>query len=138
MADNSIVVGDASGAVRRFSPAGASQWATPPSLGATAQTPLVLASGDAALIIPTAGGRLYAIRADGTEVWSTQLATANTTIRPGNLFTPAGSPVSLGYFPASNGKLYAVVLDGRLDASAPWPKAFHDPRNTGNAATPIP
>jgi len=31
-----------------------------------------------------------------------------------------------------------VILDGRLDPAAPWPKAFHDPQNTGNAATPLP
>ena len=35
----------------------------------------------------------------------------------------------------ADGKLYAVVVDGQLDVTAPWPKAFHDPRNTSNAGT---
>ena len=33
----------------------------------------------------------------------------------------------------ANGKLHAVIVDGALDAAAPWPKAFHDPRNTNRA-----
>jgi outer membrane protein assembly factor BamB len=119
--------------------AGTTPWSTPPNLGATPQTPHVLTGGDAELIVPTAQGKLYALRAaDGGEVWSTQLVAGSGALRPGNIHTPAGSGLSLGYFPAANGRLYAVVLDGRLDAAAPWPKAFHDPRNTGNAATPIP
>ncbi len=45
----------------------------------------------------------------------------------------AGSDFSTAYFSGANGKLYAVIVDGHLDTSAPWPKAFHDPRNTNRA-----
>jgi len=60
-----------------------------------------------------------------------------TQLRAGNLFTPpsqpAGSTVSYAYFSSGNGRLFAVIVDGQLDATAPWPKAFHDPRNTNHA-----
>jgi hypothetical protein len=41
--------------------------------------------------------------------------------------------MSYAYFASGNGRLYSVVVDGQLDASAPWPKAFHDPKNTNRA-----
>ena len=41
--------------------------------------------------------------------------------------------MSTAYVASASGKLFAVVVDGQLDASAPWPKAFHDPKNTNRA-----
>ena len=49
----------------------------------------------------------------------------------------AGVPGVL-YVAASNGKLFSFVVDSRgIDTTAPWPKYQHDPRNTGNAQTPL-
>ena len=64
---------------------------------------------------------------------------AQPTIRfqSGGIYTPpaqnAGSEMSTVYFGASDGVLHAVIVDGKLDGSAPWPKAFHDPQNTNRA-----
>jgi hypothetical protein len=98
--------------------------------------PLVLSGGSASLIVPTKTGVLYALDGSANEVWRTTLASA-AELRAGNIYTPPGQPpgtvLSTAYFSATNGKLYAVIVDGELDASAPWPKAFHDPRNTNRA-----
>ena len=138
LADGSIVLGDGAGIVHRIDPStGLDRWSSL-GLGSAPVTALALAGTDADLIVPTVDGVLHALRsADGTEAWSTRLTTAGD-LKPGNLQTPAGSTWSIGYFPSSDGTLYAVQLDGRLDAAAPWPKAFHDSRNTNNAATPLP
>ena len=48
---------------------------------------------------------------------------------------PAGAAMSTAYVSGADGKLLRRVVDGQLDTSAPWPKAFHDPRNTNNAGT---
>jgi outer membrane protein assembly factor BamB len=141
LSDGSLVLGDSSNVLRRIAPGpgGADRWAHPPNLGAAPNTALAMAGGDAELLVPTFGGKLHALRAaDGSEVWSAQLTGGPADLRAGNVYTPPGSTLSLGYFPSANGKLYAVVLDGRLDTAAPWPKAFHDTRNTGNAASPLP
>ncbi len=49
---------------------------------------------------------------------------------------PGGLPTA--YAGSQDGKLYAVVVDGPLDATAPWPKAHHDLANTANASSPLP
>jgi len=42
------------------------------------------------------------------------------------------------YVASTNGHLFAFIVDSRgIDTSAPWPKYQHDPRNTGNAQTPL-
>jgi hypothetical protein len=49
----------------------------------------------------------------------------------------AGRPGVL-YVGSTNGHLFAFIVDSRgIDTSAPWPKYQHDPRNTGNAQTPL-
>jgi hypothetical protein len=40
---------------------------------------------------------------------------------------------SVLYLAGQDGVLHAVIVDGRLDPAAPWPKVFHDPRNTSRA-----
>ena len=71
----------------------------------------------------------------GSIVWSASFGTSS--LQPGNLYTPPGQPagdeLSIAYFAGSDGWLHAVIVDGKLDAAAPWPKAFHDPRNTNRA-----
>jgi len=65
--------------------------------------------------------------------WSAELAP--TVLRAGNIHPSSllGPVLSTAYFSGTNGKLYAVIVDGALDGAAPWPKAFHDPRNTNRA-----
>jgi outer membrane protein assembly factor BamB len=143
LSDGSLVLGDTSNVLRRLRPdaTGTDLWTPPPDLGSTPNTAMVLAgtNGDADLLVPTFDGKLHALRAaDGSELWSAQLTAGPSDLRAGNLYTPPGSAFSTGYFPSANGRLYAVVLDGHLDTGAPWPKAFHDTRNTGNAAAPLP
>ena len=83
-------------------------------------------------------GGLTALDGAGQLRWTVQLAPVATPLHAPNLHAPPGASLSTAYVPAANGKLYAVIVDGRLDAAAPWPKAFHDPKNTGNATTAQP
>jgi hypothetical protein len=134
LSNGDVVVGDQSGLLHRFNSAGVSQWATEPNLGGAVLAPMVMSSGSTVLIVPTKAGTIHALRGDGTQVWSASIAA--TELRAGNIFTPpgqAGAILSTAYFTGANGRLYAVIVDGQLDASAPWPKAFHDPRNTNHA-----
>jgi outer membrane protein assembly factor BamB len=101
-------------------------------------TPLLLAGGADTLVVADGRGNLSALDGAGMLRWSTQLAPAAIPLHAPSLHAPPGATLSTGYVPAANGTLYAVILDGRLDAAAPWPKAFHDPQNTGNAATAQP
>ncbi len=128
-----IVVGDQSGLLHRYSASGTEVWHSD-QLGNAALAPMIMTGTSATFIVPTKGGKLFAIDADGAITWSASLD-ETTELRTGNLYTAdASSPImSTGYFSASNGKLFAVVVDGQLDASAPWPKAFHDPKNTNRA-----
>jgi hypothetical protein len=133
LAGGDIVVGDQSGALHRFTPTGAQVWGVEPNFGVPSRASLVLAGGDAALIVP-AGGKVVALRGDGTESWSNTLDIG--TLRAPNIYTvpgQTGNAMSTVYLASSTGKLFAVIVDGQLDASAPWPKAFHDPKNTNRA-----
>jgi outer membrane protein assembly factor BamB len=137
LASGDIVVPEKGKTLSAWSATGAFRWRSPALPGAPL-TPLVLAGGPDQLLVADARGNLTALDAAGQLRWTTQLAPAAIPLRPPNLVALPGGDRSLGYFPAANGKLYAVILDGRLDGAAPWPKAFHDPRNTGNVATPLP
>lgn len=133
LANGDVVVGDQAGKLHRLTPAGNEVWATLPDLGAPVLAPLALAGGSVALLVPTKAGKVFALRGDGTVVWEAQLAQAE--LKTGNIYTAAGAGTSTAWFPANDGKLYALVVDGHLDTAAPWPKAFHDARNTSNAGT---
>jgi hypothetical protein len=130
-----VVIGDLGGVLHRFTSAGTRVWSVEPNLAAPVLAPLVLAGGDTQFMVPTKAGRVYAIRGDGSTAWFGDLE--GTELRAGNIYTPPsqqqGSVMSTAYFSGANGKLYAIIVDGALDASAPWPKAFHDPRNTNRA-----
>ncbi|HSN89837.1 MAG TPA: hypothetical protein VLS93_01300, partial [Anaeromyxobacteraceae bacterium] len=122
--------------LRRFSSTGIARW-TPaaPQLGGVGLAPLVLDDGVATtFLVPTRSGTVHLVATDGTVVWSGTLATGQA-LGEGNIHTPAGSAFSRAYFTSADGKLHQVIVDGALDTAAPWPKAWHDPRNTGNAAT---
>ncbi len=101
-------------------------------------------------------GRLYTINTAGqiaawtasslAQIWSVDLlldlSMRDTSPTLDCRRDDAGNPVagsSLGalYFVAGS-KLYSFIVDSAgLDPSAPWPKAQHDARNTGNPATPV-
>jgi hypothetical protein len=136
LANDDVVVGDQTGVLHRFSSTGTPLWPTEPNLGAAVHAPLALAGSVTTLLVPTAGGKLFALRSDGSEVWSATLEAGNA-LRAPNVHTPAGqgagTPLSVAYLANAAGKLFAVIVDGRLDDAAPWPKAFHDPRNTNRA-----
>jgi hypothetical protein len=134
-----VVVGDQSGTLHCFSNSGTRRWAVEPNLEAPPLAPLVLTGSEAVLVVPTKAGRLYAIRGDGTVAWFGDLD--GTELSAGNIYAPAGTQdqgLSTAFFSGTNGTLYAVIVDGKLDTAAPWPKAFHDSRNTNRAGAPLP
>jgi hypothetical protein len=130
------VVPEAGKTLSCWTGAGAFRWRSAPLAGVP-RTPLLLSGADA-LVVADGRGALTALDEAGQLRWTVQLAPSGTALHPPNLYAPPGAAHATGYVPAANGRLYAVVLDGRLDAAAPWPKAFHDPGNTGNSATPQP
>jgi hypothetical protein len=131
-----VVVGDGANRLHRFDHAGSARWQSPPDLFGVANAPLILRAVDEVLFVTTRGGRVATIRGDGSVMWSAALA---GDLRAPNIYTPPGQPagtvLSTAYVSSASGKLYAIIVDGELDTSAPWPKAFHDPRNTNNAGT---
>jgi hypothetical protein len=86
-------------------------------------------------VVSTDAGAVHGLRSDGTIAWTAQFGTA--ALQPGNIYTPPGQPpdtvLSIAYFAGADGVLHAIIVDGALDAAAPWPKAFHDPQNTNRA-----
>ena len=139
LAGGDVVVGTVDGGLYRLTSAGTEVWAVAPNLGAEV-TGLVAASSrgtsDATLYGGTALGKLSAIRGDGLEVWSGQVASG--ALRSATITLGTGGGLPTLYAASSNGSLYAVVVDTALDTTAPWPKAHHDVRNTGNAGSPLP
>ncbi|HEX9244448.1 MAG TPA: hypothetical protein VF875_18570 [Anaeromyxobacter sp.] len=136
VSDSSILVPEQTKTLSRWTSTGDAfpGWLKP-DLGGAARTPLVM-TGAAPFVVPTAKGAVHALRANGSIAWSGQLSTGTAALQPGNLFTYDATPgeeLSLAYFAGSDGWLHAVIVDGKLDGSAPWPKAFHDPANTNRA-----
>jgi hypothetical protein len=136
LSDSSILVPEQTKTLSRWTSTGAAfpGWQKP-DLGGAARTPLVM-TGAAPFVVPTAKGALHALRADGSIAWTGQLSAGTAALQPGNLHTydaTPGAELSLAYFAGSDGWLHAVIVDGRLDGAAPWPKAFHDPANTNRA-----
>jgi hypothetical protein len=138
LSDGSVVVGDSTAKLSRVSSAGAAVWSPVKTVSGNPLTPLVLSGSFARLLVGTRGGTVYALADDGSTVWSTTLS-GSPALKGTNISFPSTeTPVtSTAYFSASNGKVYAVIVDGTLDTTAPWPKAFRDRRNRSNAgATP--
>jgi hypothetical protein len=132
LSDGDLVVGDASGKLHRLTPDGTEVAGWPVDLGAAVHAPMALSGGPVRFLAATDDGRVHALADDGTVLWSGAL-TSGLALGAGNLHTPPGSAFSTAYFSGADGKLYAVVVEGALDTSAPWPKAWHDPRNTSRA-----
>jgi outer membrane protein assembly factor BamB len=129
--DVAICVGNE---LRRYTSGGEPAWAAPAPLTGAGLTPIALAGPGAAatLLVPTRSGTVDAVRAsDGARLWSASL-TVNVELREGTVRAAAGARASTAWFTSSDGLLHGLVVDGALDPAAPWPKAWHDPRNTGN------
>ena len=135
LANGDVVIGDENGRLHRFGSSGP-VWSVPPNLASAVRGSMVLSGTASPLLVATNAGKVFALRDDGTTAWEGTLASA-TQLRPPNVHTPSGQPagpvMSTAYLSSGNGRLYAVIVDGQLDGSAPWPKAFHDPRNTNHA-----
>jgi hypothetical protein len=122
--------------LRRFTAAGAPVWTAP--LTGPGLTPLVLAEpgGGSTLLVPTRSGTVDAVDGgSGARRWTVSL-TVNVELREGTVRAAAGARASTAWFTSVDGLLHGLVVDGALDGAAPWPKAWHDARNTGNLATP--
>ncbi|HSN14433.1 MAG TPA: PQQ-binding-like beta-propeller repeat protein, partial [Anaeromyxobacteraceae bacterium] len=133
LANGDIVVGDASGKLHRLDADGKAVWDPPVDLGAAVHAPMVLTDGTSrTFLVATDDGKLHALDDAGAPLWSGPL-TSGPALGPGNLYTPPGARRSIAYFGGADGKLYAVLVEGWLDTSAPWPKAWHDARNTSRA-----
>jgi hypothetical protein len=132
LSDGNLVVGDASGKLHRLTPDGTEVAGWPVDLGAAVHAPMALSGGPVRFLAATDDGRVHALANDGAVLWSGAL-TSGLALGAGNLHTPPGSAFSTAYFSGADGKLYAVVVEGGLDTTAPWPKAWHDPRNTSRA-----
>jgi outer membrane protein assembly factor BamB len=96
-----------------------------------------------ALLATTGGGTLHALTIAGEVVWAAtggDLGTAALQF-PAVAPIPPGAPTTALptlYATSAAGVVYAVVVDTALDRSSPWPKAHHDLRNTGDAASSLP
>ena len=136
--DGSLLVPEVTKTLSRLTSTGAPAVGWQKSdLGGAVRTPLLLTSSGAPLVVSTSKGAVVALSSEGIPSWKGQVAGSNVALQPGNIFTPptepAGAELSTAYFAGSDGVLHAVIVDGKLDGSAPWPKAFHDPRNTNRA-----
>jgi hypothetical protein len=136
LSNGDIVVGDAAGRLHRLSADGTAVWDPPPDLGASVHAPMALTGGLVRFLVATADGVVHALDDAGAVLWSGPL-TAGMALGAGNLHTPSGSAFSTAYFGGADGKLHAVVVEGRLDTTAPWPKAWHDAKNTSRAGAPF-
>jgi outer membrane protein assembly factor BamB len=137
LSDGTAVIGDRVPAqVRRVSAGTGATWTSAALTGSPA-IPLALGGATPALLVPTSRGYLYLLRQSNGEVlWSKRITPSNQGLEPPNIWTEAGATTSTAYLSGADGVLYAVIVDGALDTSAPWPKAYHDPQNTSNAGSP--
>ena len=133
-----IVVGLTGGAVHRLTDSGTAVWASPPDVGDSVRGLAALSAGldGADVVATTALGEVAALRPDGTVAWSGRPTTAALSFPAVADAAAGGLPTA--YMGSQDGKLYAIVVDGPLDAAAPWPKAHHDLANTANASSPLP
>jgi hypothetical protein len=136
--DDSVVLGDDSGRLKRFLPGGTPPWTETEVLTGTPSAPIAIGGEEPVLLTGTSLGVLYAIRAsDGAVLWSHDFGAG--ALRIGNAWDQSNRPgygvLPTAYFPASDGRLHAVVVDERL-AVTPWPKPYFDSHNSGNRGIP--
>jgi hypothetical protein len=90
------------------------------------------------------GGEVIAWNAGLNPQWSTDLGNLDIEASPTIDCTrdTVGAPIAgrpgVLYVASRTGTVDAIVVDSRgIDTTAPWPKYQHDPRNSGNSATPL-
>jgi hypothetical protein len=149
--DGDILLPGGDGSVWKLTPGTSTAtlaWAAPvaPSVGevptgVVAVAPVAAVSGPDFIAV-SSQGRVIALDLTGAVKWSAVLPGS-----PGSLAFPVVAPVATGGSPyalpmlmagSSAGKIVRVVVDGTLDTAAPWPKAHHDLRNTGNNGASLP
>lgn len=132
LADQSAVLSDAAKRLVRIRVSGALPWTASDTFTGVPATGVVLDGATPTLLVSTDLGRVYAVnQQDGHIQWSAELSAQS--LEPANIWTEPGATTSTAYLAGADGNLYAIIVDGVLDTSAPWPKAFHDPQNTSNA-----
>ena len=109
--------------------------------GIVQSVPLIGADGT--VYLGTLSEQLQARKSDMSLAWSVSglgILESSPTLdcaRDGSGAKLAARPGVL-YVGSTVGALHAFVVDSRgIDTAAPWPKHQHDPRNTGNADTPM-
>jgi hypothetical protein len=132
LADDSTVVSDALGRVIRLRLGGAEPLPASEQLSGAPQIGLALDGPVPSILVPTSSGDVYLLQAsDLSTIWTLKLSILS--LQPANVSPNPGNRTSTAYLAGADGKLHAIVVDGVLDPGAPWPKAFHDRRNTSNA-----
>lgn len=133
LADGSAVIGEFStSSLRRLATGTSPSWTGSEALDGHPGIPLVLTGATPGLLVGTDNGWSAFVRqSDGGIDWKWRISTS--ALQPPNIWTEPGATTSTAYLAGADGYLYAVIVDGHLDTSAPWPKAYHDPQNTSNA-----
>jgi hypothetical protein len=122
----------------------------PVQVGSAVGTPVSMESTPKAAPLLASDGNIYIVTDNGTlEVRSKDaLATLGWKVtRFGHVEAsptvdcnrdhPA-TDTTVMYIGNMTGEVFAVLIDAdSIDVDAPWPKYQHDPRNTGNSATPL-
>jgi outer membrane protein assembly factor BamB len=80
-------------------------------------------AADGTVYFGSADNYLYALNPDGTLKW--RYETGDNIVS-----SPAISPDGTIYFTSCDGYLYAIKGTSPL-ADSPWPKSYHDLKNTG-------
>jgi hypothetical protein len=117
---------------------GCSSWGTTtPTIDGFPTGPLVLSrtvngSTSASYVVPTSKGTVYEIAQDGTVLWKQPLTSGNVALHEGNINNGDGNNMATAYFGGADGVVYAVIVDGVLSTSAPWPKVRYDQHNSGH------
>lgn len=140
--DMVFAVGD--GTLRRLSTNNVLRWSQPVAtpLAGFFLTERGKDGGD--LLLLDQQGRLVVLdRSSGQTIWTGGGGFGSLFSSPPALVPGVNGRLPLLVAPGSNSGNYtaqmvAMVVDGALDPTSPWPKAFHDSRNTSNSASPLP
>jgi hypothetical protein len=140
-ATGDLVFGTNDRTVNRVDLAGTLKWSHGPYAAPITDLLLLESGAPGGGVLVLAGGVVEELdRKTGAVVWTHQYPEA--TYLPASVGASAGpGKLPTLYFVGYQASgyltnLHAVVLDGDLDASSPWPKGFHDARNTSNAGAP--
>ena len=136
--DGTIYTGTSDLKLYAINPDGTKKWEF--STGGLVFSP-PLVGADGIIYAGSSNSKLYALNPDGTLNWEFKLPVANNMwsfLNIGNdgilYIAYSGSPYALN---SDGSGLTALFTSSLGPANSPWPMFGHDPRNTGNQATPI-